>query len=248
MENSYTAFAKVYDKFMDNIPYEEWAEEISGILTAKNCKTVLELGCGTGTFSELLCEHGFEVVGIDLSPDMIEIANAKLSQDKSEQTLTRQQYKVCDMRSISYEQAFDAVISVCDSMNYLLAENDLKDTLDGAYRALKSEGVIIFDMKTEDFYRDELGDYTFAESREDCAYIWNNSFDENTKINEYELCLFWENEDGSYTRQNEIHRQRAFDEDAVMDMMTKVGYKNVACFEIEAGEGNDERIYFLGSK
>lgn len=238
MKNSYTAFAKVYDTFMDNIPYEEWAQEIAGILRSKNCKKILELGCGTGTFSEILRSMGFEVHGIDLSSDMIDIANEKCEGA----------YEEMDMRAIRYEAEYDAVISVCDSMNYLLEEDDIYNALEGAYKALKTDGVIIFDMKQEDFYREELADYTFAESREDCAYIWNNSYDEKTKINEYELCLFWKNEDGSYTRENELHQQRAYDEDLVMELMDKAGFNNVACFEIEAGEGNDERLYFLGSK
>ena len=77
--DAYTSFASVYDTFMDNIPYKEWAEYLVGLLKEYGIHDglVLDLGCGTGNMTELLATSGYDMIGIDNAEDMLEIAMGK---------------------------------------------------------------------------------------------------------------------------------------------------------------------------
>ena len=77
--DAYTSFARVYDMFMDNVPYEEWCDYITGLLKEYGISNglVLDLGCGTGSMTELLAARGFDMIGVDCSEDMLEIALEK---------------------------------------------------------------------------------------------------------------------------------------------------------------------------
>ena len=138
---AYTFFAKVYDEFMKDIPYVDWADRVEEYL--KDCGiedgSILELGCGTGRFSRILAADGFSVTGIDLSADMIKIAK----KNKYDIPVT---YHVGDMRNFSLEKKYDAVVSVCDSMNYLLNEKELEATFLSVKKHLQQSGVFIFDL------------------------------------------------------------------------------------------------------
>ena len=76
---AYTGFAEVYDLFMDNIPYEEWGTYVKGLLKEYGVDEglVLELGCGTGTMTEILASAGYDMIGIDQSEEMLEEALEK---------------------------------------------------------------------------------------------------------------------------------------------------------------------------
>ena len=76
---AYTNFAEVYDTFMDNVPYDEWADYIERMLKEYQISDglVLELGCGTGSMTELLSAKGYDMIGVDNSEDMLEIAMEK---------------------------------------------------------------------------------------------------------------------------------------------------------------------------
>lgn len=246
---TYNAFAKVYDTFMDNIPYDKWAEGITGILEEKGINPgakICETGCGTGTFLKLLQEAGYDVCGVDLSEDMIEVAKDKFDDAMSDKLIVQ---NMCELNLEDYQ---DAIVSVCDSMNYLLTTDELKQTILSCYDNLNEGGVFIFDMKQKDFFAEELGDYTFAESAADCAYIWNNYFDEESWINEYELVLFIENEAGTYDRFDEIHKQRAYPDSLIIGYLEEAGFKDVECFSMElegfSAETNQERLYFMAVK
>ena len=113
---AYTGFAEVYDMFMDNVPYEEWADYLCGILREYGIRDglVLELGCGTGSLTTLLAEKGYDMTGVDASPEMLEIA-----MDKKRAAGYDILYLLQDMREFELYGTVRAVVSVCDSVNYV---------------------------------------------------------------------------------------------------------------------------------
>ena len=117
--SSYESFARVYDLFMDNIPYEEWCEYLAGLLEDQGIREglVLELGCGTGNMTRLLAEKGYDMIGVDNSVDMLEIAMEK--KEEEEQDIL---YLLQDMREFELYGTVRAAVSVCDSMNYIIEE------------------------------------------------------------------------------------------------------------------------------
>ena len=151
MENTeeiYTDFARVYDELMDNVPYEEWAQFILNLLQDRKITEglVLELGCGTGKLMTLLGKAGFDMIGVDNSVEMLQIAREKTSQDFL--------YLLQDMREFELYGTVKAVISVCDSVNYITKKEELRKVFQLVNNYLDPEGVFIFDFNTEYKYRE----------------------------------------------------------------------------------------------
>ncbi len=243
--DAYTSFASVYDEFMDNVPYEEWAEYLCGLLKEYGVKDglVLDLGCGTGSLTELLARKGYDMIGVDNAEDMLQIAMEKRGESGLDIL-----YLLQDMREFELFGTVAAVVSICDSMNYLTEYEDLVETLRLANNYLDPQGVFIFDLNTVHKYRDVIGDNTIAEAREECSFIWNNSYDEESQINEYELTLFIQEEDGLYRRYDENHYQRAYTLDEVRCAVEESGMELVAVYDAftrEPAREDSERVYVI---
>ncbi len=244
----YESFARVYDTFMDNIPYEQWGRHIVRQLKAEGITDgiVLDLGCGTGAMTQYLSRQGYDMIGVDGSLDMLEIAREK-SQSEAGDIL----YLFQDMREFELYGTVRAIVCICDSLNYLESEEDLLDVFRLVNNYLDPGGLFIFDIKTPHLYRDVLGDRTFAEDREGCALIWENAWYEEEQINEYDLSLFLEEDDGRYRRFEEVHCQRAFEKDCVISLLQEAGLclKSVSdgYTENEAFDGS-ERLLFIAKE
>lgn len=199
---AYTGFAQVYDIFMDNVPYDNWTEYLAGLLQEYGVKDglVLELGCGTGKITRRLALKGYDMIGIDLSYEMLEIAREKEYSDDSWTEAAEPEgdlndrnpilYLQQDMREFELFGTVSAVVSICDSMNYITSEEDLIKVFQLVNNYLDPGGLFIFDMNTEYKYKNLLGDATIAENREDCSFIWENYYDEENHMNEYNMTIF----------------------------------------------------------
>ena len=198
----YKSFALVYDLFMQEVPYEEWVKYIEKIWERFNCSPELmaELGCGTGNLTTLFAKKGIDMIGIDNSPDMLTIAKEKALSEHLDIL-----YLLQDMREFELYGTVDCIISLCDSLNYILDEEDLLQTFKWVNNYLNPGGLFIFDMNTEYKYKYILGDNIFADSYDEAAFIWNNFYDEDKALNEYHLTLFIRQEDTNlYERYEEI--------------------------------------------
>lgn len=243
--DAYSSFASVYDQFMDNVPYEEWAEYLTGLLKEYQVDDglVLDLGCGTGSLTEILAKKGYDMIGIDNSEDMLQIAMEKRA-DSGLDIL----YLLQDMREFELYGTVAAVVSICDSMNYLTDYEDLVQTLKLVNNYLDPQGVFIFDMNTVHKYRDLIGDRTIAEARDECSFIWDNDYDPETKINEYDLTLFIQEEEDLYRRFVETHYQKAYELEEVKRAIAEAGMEFVAVYDAftrKAPDENSERVYFV---
>ncbi len=188
---SYENFARVYDLFMSDTPYDEWCSYLHGLLVKYGVADglVLDLGCGTGAMTERLSRLGYDMIGVDNSIDMLEIAR----ENHEEHRLSEASdilYLLQDMRAFELYGTVRAVVSICDSMNYITEEEDLLQVFRLVNNYLDPGGVFIFDMNTEYKYRELLADHVFAENREEGSFIWENWYEEETQINEYDLTLY----------------------------------------------------------
>ena len=170
---AYTSFAEVYDQFMDNVPYREWADFLQEILQKEgiNDGLVLDLGCGTGSMTEELAGRGYDMIGVDNSEDMLEIAMEK-RQESGHDIL----YLLQDMQEFELYGTVRAVVSVCDSVNYVTEKEELEQVFRLVNNYLDPGGIFVFDFNTEYKYREVLGDRTIAENREDSSFIWDNYY------------------------------------------------------------------------
>lgn len=241
---AYSSFAEVYDTFMDNVPYEEWCEYITGILRDHGISDglLLDLGCGTGKMTRLLRDQGYDMIGVDLSEDMLGIAR----EQDAENILYLQQ----DMREFELYGTVRAVVSVCDCMNYILEEEDLLEVFKLVNNYLDPGGIFLFDVNTRFKYEELIGDQTICEHREDASFVWDNIFDEESGINEYELTLFIRHPEQKelFQRFQEYHYQRAYALEMLQRLLEEAGMKVLAVYEEgtrQCPSKEAERVYFV---
>ena len=266
MSESYTSFARVYDTFMDNVPYQEWADFMDTVLQKYGCfgknltanplqdtemeqallserNSVLDLGCGTGTLTELLADKGYDMIGIDNAEEMLEIAMEKRMQSGKDIL-----YLLQDMREFELYGTVGAVVSVCDSLNYILDEEDMQKVFDLVNNYLYPGGIFVFDFNTVYKYETVIGDTTIAENREDCSFIWDNYYHDEERINEYDLTIFVEEEEELFRRFSETHYQRGYTLDEMKQFVKKAGLEFVTAMDADTHEGvtdESERIYVV---
>lgn len=226
---AYTSFAEVYDTFMDNVPYEEWAEYLAELLQEYDIEDglVLDLGCGTGSLTEILATKGYDMIGADGSAEMLEIAMEKKAQSGHDIL-----YLLQDMREFELYGTVRAVVSVCDCVNYITDEKELEQVFRLVNNYLDPEGIFIFDFNTEYKYKEILGEQTIAEDREDCSFIWDNYYYEDESMNEYELTLFIKEQDSNlYRKYQEMHYQKAYTLDAMRELVEWSGLEFVTAYD-----------------
>ena len=242
---AYTDFANVYDTFMDETPYEEWCEFLVQKMEEYKVPKglVLDLGCGTGTLTQMLSENGYDMIGVDNSEQMLAIA-----MEKRELSGENILYLLQDMREFELYGTVGAVISVCDSLNYLLEEEDLVQTFRLVNNYLDPKGIFIFDFNTVYKYKEVIGDATIAENREECSFIWENYYHAEKEINEYELTIFVREEDGLFRKFEENHYQRGYRLEQMKQALKEAGMEFVTALDADThGEITDisERIYCI---
>ena len=241
---AYSGFAEVYDLFMDNVPYETWKENIVRLLKEQGIDDglVLDLGCGTGKMTRLLAGEGYDMIGIDLSEDMLGIAMEQGSVDDGILYLNQ------DMREFELYGTVRAIVSICDSMNYILEPKELQTVFELVNNYLDPGGIFLFDMNTPYKYEQLLAENVFCENREEGSFIWENFYDNEDAINQYDLTLFVKEEDGRYVKMEETHFQRAYEIEQVKELLAAAGMELVACLG-EDGKNLpsecDQRIYFI---
>lgn len=225
---SYGEFARVYDMFMDNVDYPNWTAYIEERLKEYGIENglVLDLGCGTGTMTELLAEAGYDMIGVDNSGEMLAEA-----MEKREETGHDILYLLQDMQDFELYGTVRAVVSSCDSLNYLTEEEDLGHVFSLVNNYLDPGGIFIFDMNTVYKYETMLGDATIAENREEGSFIWENTYDEESGLNEYALTLFLPREDGYFEKFEEFHYQRAYSLEKVKELVKAAGMELLAVYD-----------------
>jgi len=228
----YNEFAEIYDSFMDNVPYDIWCEQTLSILNTYGISSgiVADLGCGTGALTERLADKSYDMIGIDISEEMLMEAMRK--REESGHDIL---YLCQDMREFELYGTCRAIISRCDSINYITDHEDLTKVFSLVNNYLDPKGLFIFDLKTEYMYKSILGQNVFTRSTEDATYIWDNYYDEEEKINEYDLTLFIREGD-LYRRSMETHQQRAYSIDEIKAAADAAGLKWLGAWDADTEE------------
>ena len=231
---AYTGFAQVYDLFMDNVPYEKWSTYLEEILAEEGiCDGILlDLGCGTGKMTRIMAEKGFDMIGIDNSMEMLDMAR-EYEYDREEDSGIL--YLLQDMREFELYGTVRAVYSACDCLNYIMEEDELLTVFRLVNNYLDPKGLFIFDMNTSYKYEHLLAENTIAENREEGSFIWENYYDKEEQVNEYDLTLFIkESEDDKeerFLRFTETHFQRCYSLECVKQLLQEAGMELVAVYD-----------------
>ena len=225
---AYQSFAAVYDTFMDNVDYDGWSRRIVSLLQKEGIAggLVLDLGCGTGNMTMRLARAGYDMIGVDLSEEMLQIAQEKKEEEGFDILYLQQ-----DMCEFELYGTVGAVICVCDSLNYLLEPEEARCVFRLVNNYLDPGGIFLFDFNTVHKY-EELGEDTIAENRAEGSFIWENYYDEAQRINEYDLTLFIrEGEEGLFRRYEETHYQRGYTLEEIKTLLKEAGLDFVAAWD-----------------
>lgn len=246
--DNYTDFAPVYDILMEHIPYDKWADYIEKILKRHGIDKglVLELGCGTGTMTRLMAQKGYDMIGIDISEDMLSLAIQR-SQKKDDGIL----YLCQDMREFELYGTVAAIYCVCDTINYMLTTDDLGKVFQLAGNYLDPGGLFIFDMDTIYLYEKVLADKTTYIEHDKGTFIWDNNFYPEEMINEVNLTMFIKQANSLYSKHQEIHTRRAYDIETIRRLLDEAGLDMIGAFHEltdEEPRPDSERIYVVAKE
>ncbi len=206
---------------------------------------VVELGCGTGSFTLEMAKRGYDIIGTDLSFEMLDIARRKAAEAGREIMFLQQ-----DMRELDLYCTAGTIVSVCDCINYLTEDEDVLETFRLVNNFLYAKGLFIFDFNTVHKYRDVIGDATIAENREDCSFIWDNYYNDEDHINEYDLTIFarCDAKDEIFRRSVETHYQRGYELSEMKEFIAKAGLEFIEAVDADTHEppiDDSERIYVI---
>lgn len=245
---AYTSFAEVYDTFMDNVPYEVWADYLVKKMQESGIRNglVLDLGCGTGNMTEALSRRGYDMIGVDNAQEMLDIAVRKKNQSGLDIL-----YLLQDMQEFELFGTVRAVVSICDCLNYITEADGLVEVFRLVNNYLDPGGIFLFDFNTLYKYECVLGERTIAEDREECSFIWDNYYDPEDRINEYELTLFIKQEGELYRKYQEVHFQKAYTLEQMKQYLEQGGLQFLAAYDAyteKTAEEKSERIMVIAKE
>ena len=244
---AYSGFSSVYDELMDEIPYDIWTRNIEAFLSKYgiNDGLLLDLGCGTGEMTIQLAKLGYDMIGVDISEEMLAIAR-----EKSIKITPDILYLQQDMTEFELYGTVRAIYSICDSINYILEDDELVKVFKLVKNYMEDDGVFIFDFNTIYKYKEVIGEDTIAENRENCSFIWENYYDEETNINEYDLTIFSKKGE-LYDKYVETHFQRGYGVEEMNALVEKAGLTVLEILDVDSMDAiseTSERVYFVIGK
>ena len=243
----YNAFAEVYDRLQD-ADYEAFADYYERIFARLGAKPrlVLDLACGTGNITIPMSKRGYDMIGLDLSCEMLNIAKKKAAEAGTDILFLNQ-----DMTEFELYGTVDAIVCALDGINYITDSAALEKVFALAENYLNPGGVMIFDINSEFKLREILGGNTFVNEEQGIFYVWESNFCEDTGVCEFELTFFVEREDGSYLRFDEYQEERAYSAEEICAAADKTRLECQGIFKpfsFSTAVDDDERIFFVFSK
>lgn len=241
----YNDFAEIYDELInEDIDYKLWAEKIVHICDEYNIvkRDYLDLACGTGNFTACIGKKFIFTTALDLSEQMLSIADEKLKEEGIKAKVVCQ--NICNF---NLKKKFDLITCGLDSTNYILHKEGLKQYFASVHKHLKDDGVFIFDVNTEFKIKHILGNNSFNFDNEDVVYIWENEFDEEEDIVNMYLTFFVK-KGQVYYRFDEEHRERAYSEEFIEQCLKEAGFileQKLNCYGDEPIDEETERITYV---
>jgi SAM-dependent methyltransferase len=243
----YRDFAGIYDKLMADVDYKKWADYVEEVFGRNGLKPslILDLGCGTGSFCIEMAKRGYEMIGVDISPEMLMLASSKANAAGADILYLNQ-----DMTSFELYGTVDAAVCFLDSINYITDKRKLNRLFKLVNNYLNPGGLFIFDTNSQYKIKNILGNNVFYSVEDDAAYIWQNTYCPKTRKCEFDLTFFIQDGE-SYIRRDEIHYERAYSVDEIKGLAVSAGLKPLGIFDglsFKHYKEKSERILFVCKK
>ncbi|MDE6840248.1 MAG: class I SAM-dependent methyltransferase [Oscillospiraceae bacterium] len=245
MTDAYTVLARCYDRLTADVDYQSWADYVERHLRRRRepTRSVVELGCGTGSLTCLLARRGYAMTALDLSPDMLALAEQKC---RGLDVLLLCQ----DMSRLVLPAPADAVISCLDSVNYVTRPAALRRTFRRVWGALAPAGLFLFDVKTPAALEGADGQ-TYLDEDDDLFCVWRGEYSPRRRICGYGLDLFLREEDGSWTRGGEYHEEYAYSLEELEGFLREAGFSHIKVYgdrTMRSPGPGAQRVFFAARK
>lgn len=233
--DNYGAISSIYDSINSSVDYCAWAdfiEECFARFLPEKPELVLDLACGTGSMTIELARRGYDMIGIDGSPDMLNIAlDRKYGAELSHDVL----FLLQDMREFELYGTVGAISCCLDSLNYLTEDGDLEKCLSLVHNYLDPDGLFIFDVNTPYKFENVYGENNYVYEEDDCGggafCVWQNYYDKESKICDFSLTVFEKNEkDGTYSRRDEVQSERCYSLFELYDALCNTGFELLGAY------------------
>jgi len=243
MNTGFELIASCYDRF-NSVSYEEYLAFFEKVLEKYSdieVKEVLDLGCGTGNLTKLLCEKGFDVAAVDASEEMLDEAS-RCCEGKGVL------FSCQDMRDFELYGTVQATVCTYDCINYLLSEKDVEACFSLVNNYTEKGGIFLFDINTPYRYEEVFGDKAYVYEDKGGMLVWQNSYNKKSGYCDFYLSYFERQRGGAYLRGDDVQRQRRYQVSRIKKLLAKCGFEVLAVYGgTDCGEftENSEKAYIV---
>jgi len=244
--NAYHALAVSYDRLTNDVDYRKTVSFYKQIMQREGVcpRTAVDLACGTGSVAILLAQDGLRVTAVDLSPEMLTVAQQK-AQHLSEPPLF-----VCQpLQELHLPRGVDLAVCALDSLDYITDPTDCEKAIQRVYKALNPGGLFIFDVNTPEKLR-AMDGQVFLDEDDDVYCVWRGSFDEESNICSYGMDLF-QRQGNVWHRSFEEHQEYAYSQAQLTAYLRKAGFNRIRLYgdcRFTPPQEGEQRIYFSARK
>lgn len=222
---AYNSFAEFYDSLTANIDYKE----IAGYYDRLNEKfggirgILLDLACGTGSLSVIFSEMGYDVIGTDISPEMLSIAVSKQHEGI--------EYLCQSMTELDMFGTIDGTVCSLDSINHLDSIEEVKQTFEKVSLFSNKGALFMFDVNTPYKHEYVLADNTFVYDMDEVYCVWQNEYMGEGRTDIYLDFFAEDKESGMYDRYSDDFSETAYPAEIIRELLINAGFEVCACYE-----------------
>lgn len=244
--DAYHELAASYDRLTNDVDYEATVDFYYEILKREGLRprTVVDLACGTGSVTAILAKKGLQVTGVDMSEEMLTVAQQKAAE------LDNQPRFVCQpLQELRLPRGVDMAVCALDSLDYITDPKDCKEAIRRVYKALNPGGIFIFDVNTPEKLR-AMDGQVFLDEDDDVYCVWRGEFDEQTNICSYGMDLF-QRHGAVWERSFEEHCEYAYSAQQLTGYLKAAGFTHIRVYAdrlFEAPREGEQRIYIKARK
>ena len=244
--DAYRELAKSYDRLTNDVDYRATVQFYMQILEREGLKprSCVDLACGTGSVTAILAEQGLDVIGVDMSEEMLTVAMDKVMDLENPPRFICQK-----LQQLRLPRAVDLAVCALDSLDYVTDPKDCEEAIRRIYKVLNPGGIFIFDVNTPEKLR-AMDGQVFLDEDDDVYCVWRGEFDEQTNICSYGMDLFQREGDAWY-RSFEEHREYAYSREQLTQYLKAAGFTHIEVYAdrlFEAPREGEQRIYIKARK
>lgn len=244
--DAYHALAASYDRLTNDVQYNAVVDFYFDILQREGLqpRTAADLACGTGSVALLLADRGLDVIGVDMSEEMLCVASQRA------QNMDNPPKFICQkLQQLYLPRGIDLAVSALDSIDYITEPEDCQKAFKRIYRALNPGGIFIFDVNTPQKLR-AMDGQVFLDEDDDVYCVWRGEFDEKTNICSYGMDLF-QRVGNFWQRSFEEHREYAYSQEQLISYLKQAGFTSIEVYADRAfcaPRPGEQRIYIKARK